>query len=98
MRASPDPPAITLDVRGLLCPLPVLEVARRLEGLAPGERLALVGDDPGILEDLPAWCRRTGHPLVRITAEAGTVHAVVERAGAAPPPAPEPPPGGPAAP
>jgi tRNA 2-thiouridine synthesizing protein A len=82
MAAVSIPPPERLDVRGTLCPLPVLLAARRLDRLAAGARLTLVGDDPGILEDLPAWCADTGHRLVEIGRDAeGTVRAVVEKVG-----------------
>jgi len=29
-----------------------------------GQVLRLVARDPGALEDIPAWCRLTGHMLV----------------------------------
>ncbi len=42
----------------------VLELARRMRAMEPGEILLLVAHDPGAPEDLPAWCRQTGHTLV----------------------------------
>jgi tRNA 2-thiouridine synthesizing protein A len=43
------------------------ELLVRLRGLmaslGPGEVLRLVARDPGAREDLPAWCRLTGHAL-----------------------------------
>jgi tRNA 2-thiouridine synthesizing protein A len=70
-----------LDARGLLCPVPVLLAAREIAKLPAGGRLVVEGDDPGILEDLPAWCAETGHRLVTIGAQGGLVRGVVEKAG-----------------
>ncbi len=42
-----------------------LELKRRLGLLSEGERLHLIATDLGAREDLPAWCRLTGHRLVR---------------------------------
>jgi tRNA 2-thiouridine synthesizing protein A len=42
----------------------VLELRRRLSTLRPGQVLRLVARDPGAPEDIPAWCRLTGHTLV----------------------------------
>jgi tRNA 2-thiouridine synthesizing protein A len=36
----------------------------RVKALAPGEVLRLVARDPGAIEDMPAWCRLTGHQLI----------------------------------
>ncbi|HWP83887.1 MAG TPA: sulfurtransferase TusA family protein [Terriglobia bacterium] len=36
----------------------------RVKALAPGELFRLIAHDPGAREDVPAWCRLTGHRLV----------------------------------
>ncbi len=43
----------------------ILELRKRLNQLPPGAVLTLIARDPGVPEDLPAWCRMTGHRLVR---------------------------------
>lgn len=43
----------------------ILELRQRLNRLPPGAELTLIARDPGVPEDLPAWCRMTGHRLVR---------------------------------
>lgn len=57
MSAGEVVPAAELDCRGLPCPLPVVELARRLPGLAVGEVVTVVADDPAARVDIPAWCR-----------------------------------------
>lgn len=52
-----------LDARGLLCPLPVLKARKRLAGLAPGQVLRMVADDPAALIDVPHFCAEAGHGL-----------------------------------
>lgn len=42
----------------------VMELRMRLLGMKPGQVLRLVARDPGAPEDLPAWCRLTGHALL----------------------------------
>lgn len=58
----------TLDVRGLLCPLPVIRTQDCIRKLSPGTLLEVTATDPGTMEDIPAWCRVHGHDMV--TAEA----------------------------
>ena len=36
----------------------------RMEAMRPGQVLRLVAQDVGAPEDLPTWCRLTGHTLV----------------------------------
>ncbi|WP_109509964.1 sulfurtransferase TusA family protein [Nocardioides speluncae] len=56
-----DPePAFELDCRGKRCPLPIIELARHIEGVAVGELLAVVSDDVAARADVPAWCRMRG--------------------------------------
>ena len=53
-----------LDARGLLCPMPVIRTQQRVAELAPGDVLEIVATDPGVLHDIPAWCRVHGHELL----------------------------------
>ncbi len=68
-----------LDVTGMFCPLPILLAAREMRGMAAGERLEIVGDDPAILEDMPVWCERAGHRLVEMMEREGRVISLVEK-------------------
>jgi tRNA 2-thiouridine synthesizing protein A len=62
---SADPPAdAAFDAGGLGCGDLLLELARRLRAMRPGQVLDLVAQDPGAREDLPAWCAMTGHRLL----------------------------------
>lgn len=56
----------TLDLKGLLCPIPVVKMAQAIKTVAVGELIEAVATDPGVMADIPAWCRTTGHELVRI--------------------------------
>jgi tRNA 2-thiouridine synthesizing protein A len=42
----------------------VLELRNRMNVLKPGQVLKLRATDSGAPEDLPAWCRMTGHTLI----------------------------------
>jgi tRNA 2-thiouridine synthesizing protein A len=43
----------------------VMELRSRVAHLRPGEVLLLTALDPGAREDVPSWCRMTGHVLER---------------------------------
>ncbi|HSG40093.1 MAG TPA: sulfurtransferase TusA family protein [Thermoanaerobaculia bacterium] len=69
-----------LDLTGLLCPLPILLAAREMRKLRPGDLLEVLGDDPGIREDMPVWCERAGHRLVEmVEEEGGRIRSLVEK-------------------
>jgi tRNA 2-thiouridine synthesizing protein A len=61
---SPTPEA-GWDAGDLGCGELVLELRARLAAVSPGSMFRLVARDPAAREDLPAWCRMTGHTLVR---------------------------------
>ena len=39
---------------------------QRMKKLQPGQVLQVAGYDPGAHEDIPAWCRLTGNPLLGV--------------------------------
>jgi tRNA 2-thiouridine synthesizing protein A len=73
-----------LDVRGLLCPIPILRTAKRMRELPAGACLEVLGDDPAIVEDMPAWCAETGHALLGLERDGELVRCLVEKAGLGP--------------
>ena len=56
--------AVEWDAGDLGCGDLVMELRIRLNAMRPGELLKLTARDPGAREDVPAWCRLTGHDLV----------------------------------
>lgn len=50
-------PGLELDCRGRMCPVPVIELGRRIGDVEVGEVVAVVADDPAARHDVPAWCR-----------------------------------------
>jgi tRNA 2-thiouridine synthesizing protein A len=61
-----DPPLAAWDAGDLGCGELVLALRGRLNALLPGAVLKVTATDPAAPEDLPAWCRLTGNPLVRM--------------------------------
>lgn len=68
---------IDLDCRGLLCPLPVIKLAKTLPTVAVGDTVTVLADDPAAATDIPAWCRMRSQELV----SAGDDRFVVRRLG-----------------
>jgi len=54
----------TLDAKGLMCPMPIVQLAKKVKEMKSGQVLELLADDVGAKEDVPAWCSRTGNQLV----------------------------------
>ena len=55
---------MTLDTRGLSCPLPILKTKKALAQLAMSELLEVISSDPGSVKDLSSFCEQTGHELL----------------------------------
>ena len=53
-----------LDTRRLLCPMPVIKVQNKIQTLQPGDILTVICTDPGVLYDIPSWCRINGHTVL----------------------------------
>jgi TusA-related sulfurtransferase len=51
---------VELDCRGLRCPVPVIRLARAIDGLPVGQTVAVVSEDPAARPDIAAWCRMRG--------------------------------------
>ena len=61
---SDETPTAHLDVRQLLCPLPVIRTQAKVAVLPHGSVLEVTATDPGVLQDIPAWCRVHGHQFL----------------------------------
>ena len=55
---------ITLDCKGLSCPMPMMKLAKAIKGMKSGEVLEMLGTDPGTKSDIPSWCEKSGNTLL----------------------------------
>lgn len=56
----------TVDAVGLFCPMPVVKLKLELENVKAGDVVKLLADDPGVEEDLKAWCSETNNKLLSL--------------------------------
>ncbi len=54
----------TLNARRLLCPLPVIRTQDKVKQLQVGDQLEVICTDPGVMQDIPTWCRINGHKVL----------------------------------
>lgn len=57
-------PDITIDAKGLNCPLPILRARKALSGLGTGQMMRVIATDSGSKADFAAFCAQTGHELL----------------------------------
>jgi tRNA 2-thiouridine synthesizing protein A len=67
-----------LDARRLLCPMPVIRVQNKVAELNPGETIEVVCTDPGVLNDIPAWCRINGHKVLDTRQDGNEITLLIE--------------------
>ena len=72
---------VTLDLRGLRCPLPVLRAKKALRTLPPGGALEVLADDPLSPVDFAAFCQASGDALVENVESAGAFRFLIRKGG-----------------
>lgn len=69
-----------LDLKGLLCPLPVVKLQLAVKKLAAGQVVEGIATDPGVMADIPAWAKTSGNELLSIRQEGKEYHFIVKKA------------------
>jgi TusA-related sulfurtransferase len=68
-----------VDAVGRRCPVPVIELARRISDVEIGDSVELMADDPAAAADVAAWCRMRGQELVETRSLEGGVTSYLIR-------------------
>ncbi len=72
---------IELDARRLFCPMPVIRLQDCIKQQAAGALVQITCTDPGVMNDIPTWCRINGHAVVSSLVQDNEYILVVERGG-----------------
>ena len=54
-----------IDASGLLCPLPVLRLRKKMKCLEKGLVIKIFSDDPAAEIDIPHFCMEDNHKILR---------------------------------
>ena len=68
-----------LDLKGLVCPIPVVKVSQAVKQIQVGETIEAFATDPGVLADIPAWCKTSGNEMVKMERVEKTFRFLVRR-------------------
>ena len=60
---------VTMDLKGLKCPLPVVKVSQQVKKMQVGQVLVAETTDPGAHADFPAWAKTSGNEIVSTVKE-----------------------------
>ncbi|MDH5671223.1 MAG: sulfurtransferase TusA family protein [Myxococcales bacterium] len=70
---------VTLDCRGLNCPIPIVKISKSIKAMEKGQQLEVVATDPAFEADLQAWAKRLKHKVVALNVESDSITAVIEK-------------------
>ncbi len=70
---------VTVDARGLNCPMPIVKTAQAVKTLTSGQVIEILATDPGAVKDFAAWSKATGNELVEQTVDGGVYRFVMRK-------------------
>ena len=68
-----------LDCQGLNCPLPILKTKKAMDGLSSGQILKMMATDPGSVNDVQSWSKRTGNSLMDHSEDNGVYSFLIQK-------------------
>ncbi len=70
---------VTLDLKGLRCPQPILKITAKSVDMKPGDVMEAEANCPTFEQDVKTWCERVGKPLLLIQKDAaGVFHCKIQ--------------------
>lgn len=79
--SAPSGKVVTLDVCGMQCPGPIVQVKRLMDDMNPGDTLEVTSTDVGFIADVPAWCKSTGNSLLEARPDGAQYVARIVKGG-----------------
>ena len=68
-----------LDVRGLVCPLPILRTKQSLAAMSSGQTLQIIATDPASVIDFQVFSEQTGNVLLSLSETVGEFIFVLKK-------------------
>ncbi len=59
-------PDVTSNIVYMMCPMHLLKLEEQMRELEQGQILEIMTDYDGALEDIPAWCEKTGNEFLGV--------------------------------
>ena len=70
--------AVSLDLKGLRCPQPILKITAKSVDMKTGDVLEVEADCPTFETDVKTWCERVGKTLLWINEESGKFRCQIQ--------------------
>lgn len=71
---------MTVDAKGLSCPMPIVKAKKAINGLQPGQVLEVQATDKGSKADIQAWAESTGHQYLGTIEEGNVLRHYIRKA------------------
>lgn len=68
-----------LDVKGLICPRPMIMTMSTLKSMGKGQVLRIISNDKTTKHSIPGLCERTGFRLLEMKEEADMISFVIQK-------------------
>jgi len=68
-----------LDVKGLICPRPMIMTMSTLKSMAKGQVLHVISNDKTTKYSIPGLCERGGFRLVEMKEEGGVINFIIQK-------------------
>lgn len=59
--------------------MPIFKTSNKIKEMLTGQVLEIQSDDDGIVKDMPAWCKMTGHEYLGLNKENDEYHVYVRK-------------------
>jgi rhodanese-related sulfurtransferase/TusA-related sulfurtransferase len=71
---------MTVDAKGLSCPMPIVKTKKAMNELQPGQVLEVQATDKGSKADIKAWAESTGHQYLGTIEEGNVLKHYIRKA------------------
>ena len=71
---------MTVDAKGLSCPMPIVKTKKAINDLQPGQVLEVQATDKGSKADIKAWAESTGHQYLGTIEEGNVLKHYIRKA------------------
>ncbi len=68
-----------LDVRGKMCPLPVAFTKRKLDTMASGQLLEVIGEGELEFDNIQRWVKNQGHTVVEAARDCSEFRLLIRK-------------------
>ena len=70
---------ISLDLQGLMCPMPLLKAKKALNGMSASQVLHVLATDPGSKRDFEVFAQQSGNTLLQSAEDNGVFSYLIRK-------------------